>query len=237
MHYRLLPALTGVFVTCLIVSNIIAIKPIAVGSFFLPAAIVIFPVSYILGDVLTEVYGYRRARQVIWIGFACNALSVAAIYLSIIMYPAPFWTLAHFPSPEKSQEAYAAIFGFIPRLLIASFLAYLVGEFLNAFVMAKIKIAMKGRHLWVRTISSTLLGQIADSAIFIVVAFYSVIPSPALVNMVLIQWLTKSLYEALLTPLTYIAVHYLKKAEREDFYDYETNFNPFAVSCNKSYVP
>jgi uncharacterized integral membrane protein (TIGR00697 family) len=185
MHYRLLPALTGVFVTCLIVSNIIAIKPIAVGSFFLPAAIVIFPVSYILGDVLTEVYGYRRARQVIWIGFACNALSVAAIYLSIIMYPAPFWTLAHFPSPEKSQEAYAAIFGFIPRLLIASFLAYLVGEFLNAFVMAKIKIAMKGRHLWVRTISSTLLGQIADSAIFIVVAFYSVIPSAALVNMVL----------------------------------------------------
>ena len=229
MHYRLLPALTGVFVTCLIVSNIIAIKPIAVGPFFIPAAIVIFPVSYILGDVLTEVYGYRRARQVIWIGFACNALSVAAIYLSIIMHPAPFWMLAHFPSPEKSQAAYAAIFGFVPRLLIASFLAYLAGEFLNAFVMAKIKIAMKGRHLWVRTISSTLLGQIADSAIFIVMAFYGVIPSSALVNMVLTQWLTKSLYEAVLTPLTYVAVHYLKKVEREDFYDYETNFNPFAV--------
>ena len=101
MHYRLFPALTGLFVTCLIVSNIIAIKPVALGPFFLPAAIVIFPVSYILGDIFTEVYGYRRARQVIWIGFACNALSVAAIYLSLLMSPAPFWTLGPFSSPEK----------------------------------------------------------------------------------------------------------------------------------------
>lgn len=229
MHYRLFPALTGFFVTCLIISNIIAIKPVALGPFFLPAAIVIFPVSYILGDILTEVYGYRRARQVIWIGFACNALSAAAIYLSLMMSPAPFWTLGPFSSPEKSQEAYTAIFAFIPRLLIASFIAYLVGEFLNAFAMAKIKVAMKGRHLWVRTISSTLVGQLADSMIFITVAFYGIIPSPVLSTMIVTQWLTKSLYEALLTPLTYMAVRYIKKVEGEDVYDFETNFNPFVV--------
>ena len=229
MRYRFFPALTGLFATCLVVSNIIAIKPIAMGPFFLPAAIVIFPVSYILGDILTEVYGYRRARQVIWIGFACNALSVTAIVLSIIIHPAPFWTLVHFPSPEKSQEAYASIFGFTPRLLIASFIAYLTGEFLNSFVMAKIKIVMQGRRLWVRTISSTLLGQMADSAIFITMAFYGIVPSPVLVNMVMTQWITKSVYEASLTPLTYIVVNWLKKAEREDFYDYGTDFNPFSV--------
>jgi uncharacterized integral membrane protein (TIGR00697 family) len=204
MHYRLFPALTGFFVTCLIVSNIIAIKPIALGPFFLPSAIVIFPVSYILGDILAEVYGYRRARQVIWIGFACNALSVAAIYLSLLMPPAPFWALGPFSSPEKSQEAYTAIFAFIPRLLIASFIAYLAGEFLNAFAMAKIKVAMKGRHLWVRT-------------------------SSVLSTMIVTQWLTKSLYEALLTPLTYIAVRYIKKVEGEDVYDFDTNFNPFVA--------
>jgi uncharacterized integral membrane protein (TIGR00697 family) len=229
MHYRLFPALTGVFVTCLIVSNIIAIKLVAFGPFLLPAAIVIFPVSYILGDILTEVYGYRRARQVIWIGFACNALAVAAIYLSMILPPAPFWRIANFPSPEGSQEAYTAIFGFTPRLLIASFIAYLAGEFLNAFVLAKIKIAMRGRHLWVRTISSTLLGQMADSSIFIAMAFYGVVPVTVLAHMAMTQWLIKSLYEAALTPLTYLAVNHLKKVEREDFYDYETNFNPFVV--------
>lgn len=229
MHYRLFPALTGLFVTCLIVSNIIAIKPVAIGPFFLPAAIIIFPVSYILGDILTEVYGYRCARQVIWIGFACNTLSVAAIYLSILMQPAPFWTFAHFSSPERSQEAYAAIFGFIPRLLIASFIAYLTGEFLNAFVMAKIKVAMQGRHLWIRTISSTLLGQMADSTIFITLAFYGILPATVLSTMILTQWVTKSLYEALLTPVTYVAVAYIKRVEREDVYDYDTNFNPFAI--------
>jgi hypothetical protein len=166
---------------------------------------------------------------VIWIGFACNALSATAIYLSILIQPAPFWMLAPFSSPEKSQEAYAAIFGFIPRLLAASFVAYLAGEFLNAFVMAKIKVAMQGRHLWVRTISSTLVGQLADSAIFITMAFYGILPSTVLAHMIITQWLTKSLYEALLTPLTYIAVGYIKRVEREDFYDYETDFNPFAV--------
>jgi uncharacterized integral membrane protein (TIGR00697 family) len=230
VRYRFFPVVTGVFVTCLIVSNIIAIKPIAVGPFFLPAAVVIFPLSYIFGDILTEVYGYGRARQVIWIGFACNVLTVAAIAASIALPPAPFWALGTLVSPEKAQEAYASLFGFTPRLLVASFLAYLVGAFLNATVMAKIKVAMRGRHLWVRTISSTLLGQLADSTIFITLAFYGVFPTGALATMVIMQWITKSLYEALLTPLTYLIVNYLKKAEGEDVYDYHTNFNPFLTS-------
>lgn len=226
MRYRYFHAVTGIFVTCLVISNIIAVKPIAVGPLFLPAAVVIFPLSYLFGDILTEVYGYNRARQVIWIGFACNTLSVAAIYLSILLPPAPFWSLG-FASPEKAQEAYAAFFGFTPRLLVASLLAYLVGEFLNATVMAKLKVAMKGRRLWVRTISSTLLGQLADSAVFITLAFYGIIPTPVLAGMVVTQWLVKSLYEAILTPMTYLIVGYLKKAEKEDVYDYNTRFNPF----------
>lgn len=228
MQYRFFHIVTAGFVTCLIVSNIIAVKAISVGPFFLPVAVIIFPLSYLFGDILTEVYGYSRARQVIWIGFAFNALSVAAIWLSIAIPPAPFWTLG-FGSPEKAQEAYAALFGFTPRLLAASLLAYLVGEFLNASVLAKIKVAMKGRHLWVRTISSTLLGQLADSAVFISLAFYGVIPTSVLANMILTQWLAKSLYEALLTPVTYWAVGFLKRAEGEDVYDCETNFNPFAA--------
>jgi uncharacterized integral membrane protein (TIGR00697 family) len=229
MQHRLFPILTGLFVTCLLVSNLIAIKPIALGPLVLPAAIVIFPLSYILGDIFTEVYGYQSARQVIWLGFACNALMVAAIYVSILLPPVPFWTLASFPSAPQSQEAYAAIFGFTPRLLIASFVAYLVGEFLNAFVLAKIKIAMQGRHLWVRTISSTLVGQLADSALFITVAFGGMMPPALLATMVVAQWLTKSLYEAALTPLTYLVVNHLKKVEHLDVYDRTTHFNPFAV--------
>jgi len=230
VRYRFFPAVTGIFVTCLIVSNIIAVKPVAIGPFFLPVAVVIFPLSYIFGDILTEVYGYSRARQVIWIGFACNAVTVVAISLSIAIPPAPFWTPGALPSPETAQEAYASLFGSTPRILIASFLAYLAGEFLNASVLAKIKIAMQGRHLWVRTISSTILGQLADSSIFITLAFYGIFPGGVLANMVFTQWVTKSLYEALLTPATYGIVNYLKKAEGEDFYDYDTNFNPFSHS-------
>jgi hypothetical protein len=228
MQYRLLPFLTAFFVTCLIVSNLVAIKPLAIGPFIMPAAMIIFPLSYILGDVLTEVYGYRCARRVIWIGFSCNLLSAAVIALSIGAAPASFWTLGAFDSAPRAQEAYAAVFGLVPRILVASFAAYLVGEFLNAYVLAKLKIAMRGRRLWVRTISSTLVGQLADSAIFITAAFYGLFPTPALAAMILTQWLAKSLYEAALTPLTYLAVGYLKKTERLDVYDHETDFNPFA---------
>ena len=214
-------ALAALFVACLIASNIIAVKLVVILGFVLPAAIVIFPLSYILGDVLTEVYGYAQARRVIWLGFLCNLVAVAAIWGAGALPAADFW---------NDQEAYAVILGQTPRILLASFLAYLVGEFANAFVLAKMKIATRGRWLWARTIGSTLVGQALDSAIFMTVAFAGVIPGEALAAAILTQWLAKSAYEAAATPLTYAVVGFLKRRDAADFYDTETRFNPLALS-------
>lgn len=227
-RYRWLPAITAVFVTSLIVSNIIAVKLFSAGPAILPAAIIIFPISYIFGDVLTEVYGYARARQVIWIAFLCNLLAVVAIWISIQLPPAPFWSVGIYGSPEVSQKAYEAILGFAPRLLMASFIAYLFGEFLNSYVLARMKIATNGRYLWMRTIGSTLVGQLADTGIFILLAFYGTIPVHMLLNLIVSQWLIKCAYEAAATPFTYLVVGYLKRTENEDYYDRRTNFNPLA---------
>jgi hypothetical protein len=227
-RYRRLPVITAVFVTSLIVSNIIAVKLFFAGPAILPAAIIIFPISYIFGDVLTEVYGYARARQVIWIAFFCNLLAVVAIWISIQLPPAPVWSVGTYGSPEASQKAYEAILGFAPRLLAASFIAYLVGEFLNSYVLARMKIATNGRYLWMRTIGSTLVGQLADTGIFILLAFYGTIPVHVLMNLILFQWLIKCAYEAAATPFTNLVVAYLKRTDHEDYYDRRTNFNPLA---------
>ncbi|MCL5021340.1 MAG: queuosine precursor transporter [Bacteroidetes bacterium] len=221
---RWLPAIAAVFVTSLIVSNIIAVKLFSMGPLFLPAGTIIFPVSYIFGDVLTEVYGYARARQVIWIGFGCNLFAVVAILISIHLPPASIWD--SLGSPAESQRAYSAIFNFAPRILAASFVAYLAGEFLNSFVLAKMKIATGGRYLWSRTIGSTLVGQLADSIIFASLAFGGLVPGGGLVILIISQWLVKSGYEALATPLTYVVVNFLKRSENRDHFDYGTDFNP-----------
>jgi uncharacterized integral membrane protein (TIGR00697 family) len=223
---RWLPLITAVFVTSLILSNIIAVKLVSLGPFVLPAAILIFPISYIFGDILTEVYGYASARRVIWIGFSCNLLAVIIMCLSILLPPASFWKLGSFDSPQTSQQAYQAIFGYTPRILAASFIAYLIGEFLNSYVLAKMKIATRGRLLWLRTIGSTLVGQLADSGVFIGLAFYGTISTTDLGKLIIMQWLTKSAYETLATPFTYLVVNFLKQAEHVDYYDRETNFNP-----------
>lgn len=217
---RWLPLVTGLFVTVLVISNIIAVKLVTAGPLVLTAAIVLFPLSYILADVLTEVYGYAVARQVIWIGFLCNVVAVCAMMIGGLLPAAPFW---------QEQEAYDAILGFSARLLAASFLAYLGGEFLNAFVLAKLKLRTGGRHLWLRTVSSTLVGQALDSVVFVVVAFAGVLPPPALAVAALSQWAAKSLYEALATPLTYLVVGFLKRSEGVDHYDRGTRFNPLAL--------
>ena len=224
--HRWLPAIAAVFVTSLIVANIIAVKLVTIGPLFLSAAILIFPISYIFGDVLTEVYGYARARQVIWIGFLCNLIAVGAIWLSIQLPPAPFWTGGVFKDAESFQLAYRTVLGFTPRILGASFIAYLIGEFLNSFILAKMKIATKGRHLWIRTIGSTVVGQLADSAVFFSLAFYGTMPDPSLGKLIVTQWLLKSAYEALITPFTYAVVNFLKRTENEDYFDRGTNFNP-----------
>jgi len=215
---HLFVVIAAVFVTCLITANIIAVKVISIGPIILPAAIVIFPISYIFGDILTEVYGYRWARRVIWLGFACNLLFVIFAWVGQILPPAPFW---------GGQGAYESILGYTPRLLVASFAGYLVGEFANSFVLAKMKLLTRGRWLWTRTIGSTIVGEGLDTAIFITLAFIGT-PSFVII-MILYHWLAKVLFETIFTPFTYAVVGFLKKKEAIDTYDYKTNFNPFLV--------
>ncbi len=211
----------ALFLTSLITSNIIAVKLIDVLGLIMTAGIVIFPVSYICGDVLTEVYGYKQTRLVIWLGFICNLIATTAIWLGQILPAAGFW---------DGQDAYQRILGYTPRLLIASFIAYLIGEFANSYVLAKMKIATKGKWLWTRTIGSTIVGQGLDSLVFVIIAFFGTIPPVAMVSTIITQWLVKSLYEAAMTPLTYILVNFLKKRENLDVYDYHTRFNPLSLS-------
>lgn len=225
-NYRWFTLVTALFVTTLIISNIIAVKVVQIGPFFVPAAVILFPVAYIFGDILTEVYGYARARQVIWTGFFCNLLAVVAIWIGGLLPSAPFWSAGVFTTPQAAQQAYQAILGFTPRLLLASFIAYLIGEFLNSFVLAKLKVRTSGRFLWIRTISSTLIGQAADSSVFITIAFSGIFTGGELVTAILSQWLFKVTYETLATPLTYLVVGWLKRVENEDYYDRETDFNP-----------
>lgn len=215
----------AVFVTCLIIANIIAVKVIALpGGFVAPAAIVIFPLSYLFGDVLTEVYGYAAARRVIWLGFGCNLLAVAAIYIGLVIPAAPFW--------QTQQSAYVVILGFTPILLLASFCAYLVGEFVNSFVLAKLKIFTRGRWLWTRTIGSTLVGEGLDSLIFITIAFGigEHLPASVVVTLMLTQWTIKVLYEVIATPFTYAVVGFLKRREGLDPFDTHTNFSPIVLA-------
>jgi queuosine precursor transporter len=210
----------ALFITCLITANIIAVKLINIYGLLLPAAIVIFPISYILGDVLTEVYGYQAARRVIWFGFFCNLLAVIAIWLGQILPAASFW---------DGQAAYERILGYTPRILVASFIAYLIGEFSNSFVLAKMKIMTQGRWLWTRTIGSTLVGQGLDSLVFMTLAFVGIIPVTGLIAAIVTQWLVKSAYEAVVTPFTYLVVNFLKKREGLDVYDVDTQFNPLKL--------
>lgn len=209
----------ALFITCLITANVIAVKVISLGPFILPAAIFIFPLSYILGDVLTEVYGYRMARRVIWLGFFCNLIFVFFVWVGQTLPAASFW---------EGQEAYQLILGYTRRLLAASFLGYLAGEFANSFILARMKIMTKGRWLWSRTIGSTIIGQGLDTSIFITVAFIGTASFVPI--MILYHWLAKTLIEALATPLTYAIVNRVKKREAIDTYDYDTRFNPFLIA-------
>ena len=217
---HLLTIVAALFVTSLLTANIIAVKLITVAGFILPAGVVIFPLSYLFGDVLTEVYGYAETRRIIWLGFFCNLLMVIAILVGGALPSPAFWT---------GQAAYDQILGFAPRLLAASFVAYLVGEFANSFVLAKLKIATSGRWLWTRTVSSTVIGQGLDSAIFVVLAFFGT-GVPDLLGVIVAQWVFKSAYEIVATPLTYVVVNYLKRIEGVDVFDRDTNFSPIALN-------
>lgn len=214
--YQLVSAL---FVTCLVISNIIAVKIGAFGSYFLPVAVILFPITYIIGDILTEVYGFAAARRAIWTGFFCNLVAVVAIYIAIKIPAAPFYA---------NQASFESVLGFSARLLVASFVAYLLGQFANSVIMAKMKVMTSGKYLWTRTIGSTIVGEGLDSLIFIAIAFWGVMPGAVLGTLILTQWGFKVLFEAVLTPVTYLVVGYLKKAEQIDVYDREAKFNPMS---------
>jgi len=211
--------LAALFVTLLITSNIIAVKLVLVWGRILPAAIVLFPITYILGDILTEVYGFRFARRVIWLGFLCNAVAAVGFWVGGLLPSAPFW---------QEQDAYNTILGYTPRLLMASFAGYLVGEFSNSIVLSRLKLATEGRWLWTRTISSTIIGQGADSVIFITVAFAGTLAGTNLMDLMITQWVVKVLYETAATPITYVVVGYVKAREGVDVYDHKISLNPLS---------
>ena len=222
VRYRYFDLIVGVFVTALIASNLVATKRAMVGGYVIGCGILVFPISYIFGDVLTEVYGYARSRRVIWIGFACAALTAGLFAISDWMPPDPSW---------HGQEAFHAVLGQLPRVVAASLTAYVVGEFANSFVLAKMKVLTGGKHLWMRTIGSTLVGQLVDSAVFYPLAFLGS-EGWTLAIIVRVGWnnyLLKVALETLFTPLTYVVVNFLKREEREDVFDTNTDFNPLKL--------
>lgn len=208
------------FAAVLIVSNVASSKLTSFWGLTLDAGTVLFPLSYIFGDILTEVYGYAATRRVIWMVFV-SALLASLVFMCVgALPPAPEW---------GNQGAYESILGLTPRIVLASLVAYLVGQFVNSYVLARMKVRMAGRHLWMRTIGSTLVGELLDSAIFVLVAFSGVFAAPIIVSLVVSNYIFKVAVEALFTPITYRAVGYLKRLEGVDAYDRDTDFTPFAL--------
>ena len=229
-NYRYYEFVMAAFVTILICSNLIGPAKISqvelpwLGAVTFGAGVLFFPISYVFGDILTEVYGYARARRVIWAGFAGLAFASFMAWVVVALPPAPFW---------QNQAAYEVAFGTTWRIALASMFAYFCGEFVNSFVLAKMKILTAGRWLWTRTIGSTIAGEAVDSALFYPLAFYGagIIPDDKLPVVMLAQFVAKVGVEVVLTPVTYKIVNALKRAEHEDYYDRDTDFNPFALKA------
>jgi queuosine precursor transporter len=221
--YNFFNAITGFFVAVLLISNVASSKIVDFGPFTFDGGTILFPISYIFGDILTEVYGYRKSRQVIWIGFA-SALLMTVVFEIIGFLPsAPGW---------ENQEAYRAILGTTPRIVAASLTAYFAGEFSNSYILAKLKIFTQGRWLFTRTIGSTIVGQGVDTLFFCCIAFAGTIPGSTLIALIVSNYVFKVGFEVAATPLTYAVVGFLKKNELTDVYDYKTNFNPFVELWN-----
>lgn len=213
--------IVALYVTCLITANTVAVRILDIGPFTADAGTLTFPIAYIVGDVLTEVYGYRIARRVIWLGFACNLIAVSIYQLAL-----------HMPSLDEParQAAFASVFQTTPRILFASMMAYLVGSFMNAYVLARMKVLTEGKHLWSRTIGSTIAGEGLDTVVFVVVAFGGVFPLAVLWAMLYTNWIVKIGIEAIATPITYRVIGAFKRHEQVDYYDRTTNFSPISVN-------
>ncbi len=214
-------AITSLFITCLLITNIVAGRLVQLGDMTLTADLFLFPLTYIFGDVLTEVYGFKKARFTIWLGFAAN-LIMALVFILVVSLPSPsFW---------EHESAYHTVLGFAPRIVAASLLAYFAGEFSNSVILSRLKLATRGKWLWTRTIGSTLVGQGIDTTVFMVIAFGGLFSAEIFMGMVLVQYGWKVAYEIIATPITYAVVRWLKKSEGIDTYDYGVGYNPFRLT-------
>lgn len=219
--YKYYDLVMALFVTILLCSNIIgAAKVCTVWGFTFGAGVLFFPISYIFNDVLTEVYGYARARKVVWAGFGAIIFASFMSWVVVTLPPAADW---------NDQRAYESVFGQTPRIVFASLTAFFVGEFANSYVLAKMKIKTSGRHLWARTIGSTIVGEGVDSMVFYPVAFFGIWSNHLVMQVMISNYIVKVLWEAVVTPVTYQVVGFLKKAEQEDYYDVGTDFTPFSI--------
>lgn len=219
-QYRYYDLILGLFVAVILISNIASTKVLDLGPFTFDGGTILFPISYIFGDILTEVYGYRRSRRVIWTGF------FAAFLMSAILM-----IVGRLPAAEgwENQEAYEKILGLTPRIVLASLIAYFSGEFSNSYTLAKMKILTGGKWLWSRTIGSTVVGEGVDTVLFVLIAFYGVFPNDLLLAVMISNYIFKVGFEVICTPLTYAVVGFLKKKEGVDFYDRTTDFSPFSL--------
>ena len=219
-RYRHLDSLTIGFVVVLLVSNLVGPKICQIGPLLVSGAQLLFPITYICGDIFTEVYGYASSRRAIWFGFFAMGLLAIMGQVAVALPPAPGWS---------DQQAFAKVFGLVPRFAIASLLAYWAGEFTNSYTLAKLKLLTKGRFLWTRTIGSTISGQFVDTVVVFLIAFWGVQSGSQILRLILGSYAIKVVYETLATPLTYLAVRQLKRAEGVDTFDRGTDFNPFAL--------
>jgi len=219
--FKWLSVITGLFVAVLLISNIASTKILNFGPFTFDGGTLLFPLSYIFGDILTEVYGYNRSRKVIWTGFFSAVLMAATLAIVVLLPAAEGWPW---------QEPFTALFGLVPRIVAGSLIAYFVGEFTNSFVLAKMKIWTKGKFLWSRTIGSTLVGEGLDTIIFVTIAFFGTMPMATLIAIIISNYVFKVGTEVIFTPVTYKTVSFLKRIEKEDYYDTNTNFNPLLIN-------
>ena len=220
-EYHFFDVLVALFVAVLLISNIASTKILTIWKFTFDGGTLLFPLSYIFGDILTEVYGFRRSRRVIWLGFFSALIMSLVLFVVQILPPARDWT---------NQKAYEAVLGFVPRIVAASLLAYFAGEFTNSMILSRLKILTKGRYLWTRTIGSTLIGEGFDTIIFCMVAFYGVLPASVFKAVLISNYIFKCAVEIIFTPLTYLIVRTLKRKEKTDVYDYGVKYNPFQVN-------
>lgn len=220
-HYKYFSFITGLFCAALVISNILDTKLFQIGDSMFPAGIILFPIVYVFGDIFTEVYGYRQSRKAIWAGFFSLFLLTVSLKIAVHLEPAGFW---------KEQAAFETILGKVWRIAIASVIAYLCGEFINSFTVAKMKLKQKGKAMAVRFVLSTVLGQAIDTSVFILIAFSGAMSASAMFTVFLSAWIFKVVWEILALPISLPLVIWLKKAENEDYFDNNTDFNPFKIS-------